>query len=145
MSTLPNDSIGSKREHFPVISSDSIIRMLSVQTMPLSSFFSSHLINWRKQKQKEKSMSLQRGCKCHWKAKGPVPPVLPSLVQLLLLKCWLTGVLYFPVSQPEGGSLLLETQFMYPGHKGAFVKEQWVQGLKNNFPSHLEPYRLIIQ
>lgn len=36
----------------------------------------------------------------------------PSLVQLLLLKWRLTGVLYFPVSLPEGGSLQLETQFM---------------------------------
>jgi len=45
-------------------------------------------------------------------------------------------VLYSPVSLPEGGSLLLETQFMYPDHNGAFVNGTVGTGLEKqlSFP-----------
>lgn len=70
-----------------MISLDSIIRMLSLQTIPLSSFFSSHLINWG-EKNKGKNVSLYWVFRCHIKAKGVAQFFLVSLNVYLARKLY---------------------------------------------------------
>lgn len=151
MSTLPNDSIGSKREHFPVISCDSIIRLLSLQTMPLSRFFSSHLINWRKQKTEGKAHALVRRLQMSSKATEPVPLFLTLLP--LILRCWVPGFLS-PVFEKWIFTIINPGCMSLSEWMDSLDAEQRVQGLlcvylwrklAENVPSPLEPYRFIIQ